>query len=371
MATDKSTDTTRARATDGMGGRGFYDGHSQSQRDALELQEQRLRDAARRLDASAEELRLMDLGCGPGRNSMVAFRTVLDELRGMAPDIPVVAVHNDQAGNDWNGLVANVTGPDGYLKDGGPVRLELSVGSFFEAVASLSSVDLAMSFAAAHWFAHPVHLATPGTLFFSDVTGPARHELAETAGRDWNRFLRHRAKELKLGATMIVTQLASAPDPDDPSGLTVGGRGLYRALWQVADKMAAEGRIDRGLLDDFVFPVYFRSGEELRAPIEHEDDLKAAFDIVELAVEVFPMPIQDTFSRTGDAKTYAAAYAGFARSFAESTLRHALFEGSAADPGGVDVLTDEYFRRLEDLFAAEPDRHSFEHLVSTLVVRRR
>jgi hypothetical protein len=36
-----------------------------------------------------------------------------------------------------------------------------------------------------------------------------------------------------------------------------------------------------------------------------------------------------------------------------------------------DELTNEYFRRLQDLFATEPGRHPFEHQVMTLVLLRR
>jgi hypothetical protein len=67
----------------------------------------------------------------------------------------------------------------------------------------------------------------------------------------------------------------------------------------------------------------------------------------------------------------AAAYAGFARAFAESTLRTQLFEGSAPDPATADALADDFFERLRDLFAAEPGRHAFEHQLMTLVLRRK
>jgi hypothetical protein len=78
-------------------------------------------------------------------------------------------VHNDQIGNDWNGLFANVGGPNGYLHDIGKVRVEASIGSFFEPVASSGSVDLGISFSASHWLSGAVRIASPGSLFFCDL----------------------------------------------------------------------------------------------------------------------------------------------------------------------------------------------------------
>ena len=300
-----------------------------------------------------------------------AFHTVLDEVRRRDADIQIVATHNDQIGNDWNDLFANVRGPDGYLHDVDHLRVEASVGSFFDPVASPGVIDLGMSFAAAHWLDRPVRLASPGTLFFCDVPEPARTELAVMADRNWTDFLRQRARELKPGGWLVVDALSSVPDPNDPSGLRAGGRRLYRAFWQVADGLATDGRIDRALLDEFVFPLYFRETHEIRGPLEREADLKDAFEIVELTNELLAMPTEETLEETGDVETYAGTYAGFARAFAESTLRNGLFENSTSSAGEADKLADEYFRRLQVLFAAEPGRHAFDHQIMTLVLRRR
>jgi hypothetical protein len=354
-----------------MGGKGFYDAHSEAQNVGIRQQEARLRNAVGHLDLAVPELRIMDYGCGPGRNSMTAFHTILDELRRRAPTLPVVAVHNDQFGNDWNDLFANIRGSDGYLHDLDHIRVEASIGSFFEPVAGAGSVDLGVSFAASHWLARPVPMVSPGSLFFCDLPEPARSDVAAIADRDWTVFLRQRARETKSGGWLVVDALSSVPDGDDPSGLRVAGRGLYRAFWQVAARLADEGKIDPARLERFVFPVYFRQSEEVCAPIEREADLHDVFEVVELTNERLPSLYEDALAKTGDVEAYAADYAGFARAFAESTLRSALFEGPASDSGTADELADEFFRRLRELFAAEPGRHGFEHQVMTLVLRKR
>ena len=368
-----------ADATEGMGGEGYYDRHSEGQREGIKRQEDRLRKTVRHLDLTGPELRILDYGCGPGRNSMAVFRTVLDEIGRRDAPVPheapptrhIATMHNDLIGNDWNGLFANIAGPDGYLGDAPNIRVEASAGSFFEPVASPGSVDLGLSFGASHWLAGQVRIDSPGSLFFCDVPEPARAEIAAMADRDWTTFLRRRADELKSGGCLVVDGLGAVPDADDPSGLRAAGRGLYRALWIIAAGLAEEGRIDPAQLREFVFPVYFRRSDEMRRPIERDADLQAAFEIVEVCNELLPMPTEDALAKTGDAAAYADAYAGFVRAFAESTLMTGLFEGSTASAADAATLADDYFQRLHDLFATEPHAHGFDHQIVTLVARRR
>jgi hypothetical protein len=371
MTTRSRINPESGRATDGMGGRGFYDDHSEGQREGIRRQEARLRSAARNVDVSGPELRVMDYGSGPGRNSMAVVRTLIDELRGRNGTVPMVAVHNDQIGNDWSGLVANLRGPESYLRDTDNIRTEIAIGSFFDRVAGAGTVDLGTCFGAAHWLSRSVRVPSPGSLFFCDLPEPARGDVAAMADRDWTDFLRQRARELRPGGRLVIDMLATVRDPDDPSGVRAAGCRLYRAFWQVAASMAEEGRIDRTLLDGFVFPVYFRSTDEVCGPIGREDDLSARLEIVEMENERLPNPYEDDLQRTGDVAAYAAAYAGFARAFAESTLRSQLFRESSSDAAEAGALADAFFRRLQALFAAEPGLHAFDHQVLTIVLGRR
>jgi len=359
------------RATEGMGGEGFYDENSTLQRNAVLQQAERLKRAVGALDMGGPELRVIDYGCGPGRNSMAAFRAVLDEVHGQRPDLTVVTVHNDQIGNDWNDLFANIQGPDGYLDRAGPVRPEATVGSFYGPVASAGSIDLGMSFMAAHWLDGAITIPSPVTLFFADMEGAARHAIRYKADSDWTQFLRQRAMELMPGGWLIVETISSIKDPNDWSGLAAGGHKLYRAFWRIADGMARDGLLDAPSLETFVFPVYFRELSEVRAPLGREPDLKEAFEIIELVGEMIPNPYTPPLEETGDLAQFAKDYTGYARGFSESAFRNGLFDRSARGAEDAGRLAEIFYRRLEAFVATEPGQYTSGTQSMTLVLRRR
>lgn len=357
---------TIPRATAGMSGDGVYNRHSSLQRAIVERAEHRLVEAVRRIGAVKPEFTVVDYGCGPGRNSVIAFRAVIGEYRKHSADGPIVAIHNDQIGNDWNDLFANVSGADGYLSGNTAIRSQASACSFYESVAAPASVSLGMSFTALQWLHAAVELPSPNTLYFADLEDPARRELARLAARDWAQFLRKRALELRPNGRLLVQCLGAVADPHAPGGIEPGVRGLFRLLWEVASDLADDGHVDRGVLDKFVMPQWFRTVEEARAPIEQEADLSRAFAIEELSIESVALPFAQAYRRNGDADGYAAGYAAFVRGFSESTFRDLVFAPSSGDARATAELTEEFFARLEARFRARPGEH--DYAVRSLVV---
>lgn len=136
--------------------------------------------------------------------------------------------------------------------------------------------------------------------------------------------------------------------------------------------MVTDGPLAESALDHFVFPFWLQTEEEACAPLREEADLKQAFEILEASVVPAPVHPDDVFEDSlGDPATYARLYAGYVRSFAESTLRLHLFGPAARDAAHVDALSEQFFERLTAYYQAEPGKHAAESLILTLVLRRR
>jgi len=359
----------RAAPTEGMVD---YDRNSYMQEQMVRSRADRLRAAVERIGPVEPEFTVVDYGCGPGHSALDAVVPVIEAYRRIDPHGVLVVRHADQTGNDWNALLKLVSGPDGYQYSGSRIRTEVVAGSFYAHLAAPGSVALATCFAASHWLSEVPSPSSPGTVWFADLEGEARAEVARLARADWTRFLRCRAAELRPGGMVVVSTLGSVPDARERNGVRASASRLYRAIFDVASQMVVDGVLDGQALDRFVFPLWFPTAEEARAPIDHERDLQEALEVVDVSVTPSPVHPDDAYEDAlGDPEAYARLYAGYVRGFAESTLRLHLFGPSSRDAADADALTEEFFRRLARHYQSEPGRHASETMIMTIVLRRR
>ena len=355
------------RSTEGMVD---YNDNSAMQQQLVNHQAGRIRDLTRRLGRRHPELRLVDYGCGPGQSAIEAVEPAIAAYRAQFADAPICVCHADQPGNDWNGLFELVAGPSGYAAAG--IRTEAAVGSFYDQMVAIDSVDLGTCFMAAHWLSHAVHIDAPGSVWFADLEGAARAEMAALARGDWVRFLRRRSRELSSGGYLLVSHLGAVPDDKEFNGVAASGHGTYRAIQAVAQAMADDGLIEQQVLDRFVFGVWFPTEREARQPLQEDDRLAEAFDVKELSVVPAPHNPTDVFADfIEDPVEYARLYVGYIRGFGHSTLHAQLFEPGAAAGRDAESLSKEFYRRLGDLYRAFPGQYPGQNWYLTVVLRRK
>ncbi|MCP4316884.1 MAG: class I SAM-dependent methyltransferase [Hyphomicrobiales bacterium] len=349
-----------------------YNRNSAAQQQIIDSQAMQIRGLVEKVSNIGTEFRIVDYGCGPGISTINVMRPAIEACRSAHPGEKIAACHADQPGNDWNTLFGLVSGPSGYLNGTENVRTEAAIGSFYKQMAAENSVSLGTCFAASHWFSRALHLYAPNTVWFADLEGEARAEMAAFARQDWLTFLRCRALELHPGGYLLVSTLGSVPDAQEKNGFAASGRGIYRALQVVAREMADEGLINGEILDNFVFSLWFMSEDEARDPLKQDPELSKAFEIDTLKVEPAPLHQADLFADSiGDPVEYARLYTGYVRAFADSTLRKQLFEPSTNSAEDADRLADEFFHRLDGLYRKFLDKYAFEIWHLTVVLRRR
>jgi hypothetical protein len=336
---------------------GYYDAHSEYQRRVIESGEEVIRAmiAGADLDSVDGAFAIGDYGAGTGATSVRAVKTALAALRERAPDLPVLAVHNDVLTSDFTQLFRNVAGADGYLQvPGGPVYSGAVAGSFFGQVVPTSSVHAGMCSNASHWFREQPRVRTPGGMYFSDAEGEARTELADRAAGDWEAFLAARAAELAPAGQLLVQGIGT-------TGEHVSSARLMRVMWDVAVGLADDGLLDRETLDLYVFPVYCRTMEEVQAP--------GLLDVVSCVVDEVSNPYWEALERDGDRRAYAKAYVEFVRAFAEPTMLANLI---APGTTGVDPqeLSGTFFDRLRAATEADPEEGKYEAWIVRTLFRR-
>ena len=357
------------RSTEGMVD---YDRHSSAQQTIVQRQDALIRGLVERIGRVDGEFRVVDYGCGPGTSAITAVQPAIEASRRLHPEREVAVCHADQPGNDWNSLFSLVWGPSGYQTDLEGVRTEAAIGSFYDRMVPEATVDLATCFVASHWLDGAVPLYSPGSVWFADLTGEARQEMYRRAQRDWTRFLRRRAAELREGGVLLVATLGSIPDESEINETAASGRGIYRALQAVAQDMADDGLIDTEVLDRFVFSLWFLTAEEAHQPLIDDDHLSRVFAVESISVEPTPQNPHDFFAPLiADPAAYADAYTGYIRAFADSTLRNQVIAPSASEPAAEDDLASEFYERLSALYQTHLDAYAFELWHLTVVLSKR
>jgi hypothetical protein len=143
-------------------------------------------------------------------------------------------------------------------------------------------------------------------------------------------------------------------------------------MTEVARELVSDGKLSADAVDRYLLPVYARTTDEARAPLERSDSVLAgAFRIETIRTDRVPNPYLDRWRADGDAAEYGRAYAGFARGFTESSLRQHLFKPGVTAGNDPEKVLDDYFARLGARFAADPEGDAFEDWTLTVVLARR
>ena len=292
-----------------------YDAGSRPQLEAARLGLPMLARAAREVPLDAGPVRLADLGCGTGGNSVEPVKTAIAALRERTSN-PIEVLHADLPHNDFASVLKNANGyaaPDVY-------RAALA-GSFYDPLFPPGHLKLVWSSTATHWLSR-----TPGPPP-SPRSSTSRRVWVEQARQDWERWLACRAVELAPGGQIVLVG----------SGADKHGRILAEPLLEMVAACAPELNV----------PTYHRRMDEWKAP------LGQTLELLEAEEPEMPDPFWDQLQETGDLDTYADQVVAFV----EASL------GQAA-------LPNELAERLRPLVLAAPEQARCRWWVTVLRIRR-
>jgi hypothetical protein len=354
-------------ATTGMKGAGYYDRHSGVQLSAIQAIRDWVDDAVAALPLPAAErpFTVLDLGSSEGRNAVLVMASVVAGLR-RRTDRPVRTIYSDLGSNNFNGLFANLEeARRAGLFDTG-VYPGAVAGSFYSPLLPPGTVHLATCFNALHWLDRLPAVPMLDSVVYHRPSPPrpaaapaVTAAFTGQAEQDLVRFLECRARELVPGGKLL---LAGPGDTDQVRTCD----GLGDVLNDACLDLVAAGRLPRERYESLTVPVYFRTLDELLAPLGREGSpVRGAFTVDRAGALDLPAPFAGEF-RPGDAAAYAGAYTGFLRAVTEPVVR-AAFDQPEGEDGTVAGLYD----RIRSRLTAEPDRYSWRFpLVAALLTRR-
>lgn len=301
-----------------MLGDGFYDRNSKIQEQFIHCSAELLEEAARSVPLPENgPLGLADLGCSEGKNSLMLLQRLAELIRQRRPQQQLMITHNDLPGNNWGGIFAR-------LQDrpyGSNSWSLASATSFFQTVVPPGTLHIACCYSAVHWLSQVPEVPDPSGVLFARMTEPSRSLMAGQAALDWQSFLQARAQELVPGGRLLLVGGGRA-------GQDVAGLKMYALLDQILQELNHP---------PFVMPIYYRSEEEVKAPLE-----AAGFKCEHFRVQRLTTPFARQLNEDGDRQAYARATTGFVRAWMEPLLPdpriyELMEERMAADPEGTEV----------------------------------
>jgi hypothetical protein len=320
------------------------------------------------LPAPPRPVTVLDLGSSEGGNAIRGMAAIVAGLRRRTGQ-PLRTVYSDLPSNNFNRLFANLEEARAAGLFPAGVYPGAVGGSFYGSLLPPGTVHLATCFNSIQWLDRlpavplPDHVAyrrphppRPGLSVSPEVTSAFTRQ----AEQDLDRFLECRARELVPGGKLLL----ASPGDTDQARISDG---LGDVLNDACLDLVAAGRLEQQGYERLTMPVYFRTVQELLAPLAREGSpVRGAFAVERACALEVPTPFVVAFRRGGDVAAYADAYTGFVRAITEPVVR-AAFAEPEGEPGAVESL----YERIRARLLAEPERYLWRYiLVAALLTRR-
>lgn len=298
---------------------------------------------------------------------MLVLGRAAESLRACGATNPIVPVYSDLATNNFNQVSSNLAGAKALAAQQPNQFPLIAPGSFYGPLMPPGSVQLGFSFNSVCWLDRLPSEPIPDFVIYPGAVSPrpdvrvspeAVQAFTAQAEQDLTRFLEYRAAEMVTGARLLLAV------PGRNAQYWTGG-GIYDLLHDACVDLVQAGRIDRAAYERTVMPVYFRTVEELTAPLERPGTpLAQALEVLESVCLESATSFVVDYQATGNLQRYVDEYVGFVQAFSEPVMRAGLEPASGAD------AVSAIYPRAKEILAAAPQNYPFRYLQAVVLLQR-
>ncbi|XP_007011159.2 PREDICTED: probable S-adenosylmethionine-dependent methyltransferase At5g37990 isoform X1 [Theobroma cacao] len=220
--------------------------------------------------AASEPIRIADLGCSCGPNTILAIQNNLEALKRKFQTHPTPEFQvffNDQVSNDFNSLFASLP------ELGRQYYAACVPGSFHVRLFPTASLHFVYSSCALNWLSkvpkEVVDKTDPawnqGRIHYTGAPKEVFEAYSDQFAKDIGSFLQARVKELAPGGLMALV-IPAVPDMISHPHITTGSE--FELVGSCLMDMAKMGIVSEAKIDTFNLPIYYTYPKELRQIIE-------------------------------------------------------------------------------------------------------
>ncbi|WP_259782345.1 class I SAM-dependent methyltransferase [Aestuariispira ectoiniformans] len=354
----------------GMAGGGFYNANSAPQWAQIAAVLPWLEDAITELPFAegTSAITFADFGCSEGRNSISVMHKLLARAMDHT-DRPFLTLHSDLPTNDYSKLFLGLR-PDGKSAfDGERVSSAAVGGSMYDRLLPPQSVHVATTFNSIGYLSERPLDLLPGYILPNGpskirgngyITDSESETFARHAEADMAAFLTARSKELVPGGKLMVQVFGCVDDIRTCDG-------LFDLLNDAVRAHVDRGDIPSQVYEKYYQPVYFRTLDELIAPLKNPVyELSHLYSLDRTEAYEVPVPFVEAYKQDGDLDRYAASFVNFFRAFTQAALTSSLPD----TPSKTD-LVNQIYQTADTLLKANPEVYPFRNMSVAMLLTRK
>jgi hypothetical protein len=324
------------------------------------------------VDAGPGAFQIADFGAADGGTSIDLVRSLIEAVRGRSPGREILVTYTDLPRNDYSALFRMLAGErddvHSYLADHDGVYVTAAGTSFYLPILPSGCLDFGFSATAMHWLSR-----LPGRITDHVHAVGARGDELEVyraqALADWETILLQRARELRSGARLVMSNFCI-----DEQGRYLGGTdgvNMFDTFNQLWREMAGAGDITQAEYQRTAFPQFYKNVDEYCAPLRDTSSpvYRAGLRLVSAETRIVECPYARRFREEGDADAFAVAYVPTLRSWSETVFMNGL-DASVRSDEERRMLVESFFQRYVDCVRQAPEGHAMDYVHIYMVAEK-